>query len=71
MEDDEFASQGAPAWPPGVAHALRTPLGALVLALDVVELPGIDEATRRDALEAIRRQAVRLAALIDRYDPAP
>jgi len=55
---------------PGVAHALRTPLGALVSALDVAELPGIDAGTRQDALNTVRRQAMRLASLIERLENA-
>lgn len=59
---------GPPILPAEVAHALRTPLGALVSALDVAGLPGVDGETREDALAIARRQAMKLAELIDRFD---
>lgn len=57
-----------PRLPPRVIHALRSPLGALVSALDVAELAGVDAGVRDEAMAIARRQAQKLAALIDSLD---
>lgn len=57
-----------PMLPARVIHALRSPLGALVSALDVAELAGVDADTRDEAIAVARRQAQKLAALIDSLD---
>jgi signal transduction histidine kinase len=59
-----------PSLPAATVHALRTPLAALVAALDVASLAPIDSGTREEALSVARRQAVKLAGMIEQLDPA-
>ncbi|MEJ7930683.1 hypothetical protein WG922_11920 [Ramlibacter sp. AN1015] len=46
-------------------HALRGALGALLCATEVLEITPSDSPQARDAREVVRRQALRLAELVE------
>jgi len=51
-----------------MAHDLRSPLSALLGAVQVLEGAGDDAATRKEFLGLAFAQAKRMAAIVDRYD---
>ena len=50
--------------PRGITHALRAPLAAFSAALEVAQLPGVDDSDRARAFEVAGRQAHRLSELL-------
>jgi signal transduction histidine kinase len=63
-----IALPASPPMPDGLTHMLRTPLGALVAALEVAGLPGMDAGACAEAQAIALRQANRLAELLEDLD---
>jgi PAS domain S-box-containing protein len=48
-----------------LGHELRNPLGAMVSAIGLLELPAVAEETAREALQILKRQGRHLSRLVD------